>query len=644
MQRSRKALLQRRAVKEAIYGRSRLYRVSLSVVIVLWGLVFLLNTWIGHGDGQVERSEEYLVNATRSGEDEVSFGRDANQRLSTDEDPSDGTTRWDEDTASLERDVNRRLTDENVHPLDGTAHPSDGTTRWGEDEVPFDREVKRRVSVDGNPSAEAVSRNGDTDHYKSESLAKLAKEKSELVAKEASVRKDLPGNIEKDKSLTDELSSGVHIDLDEFKNKEFSSKTKYATGKPGSIMHRSEPGGEDYNYASASKGAKVLSFNKEAKGASNILNSDKDKYLRNPCSTEEKFVVIELSEETLVDAIKIANFEHHSSNLKDFELLGSAVYPTDSWITLGKFSAQNVKHAQDFVLPEPKWARYLKLNLLTHHGAEFYCTLTFIEVYGVDAVEKMLEDLISAQDKVPLSGEILDDKKSGSNQHASTEGVGYEDLVEEPDTMIRTPDVKNGRLEIDVPDPVEEIRHKQVNRMPGDTVLKILMKKVRSLDLNLAILERYLEELSTRYGDIFKEFDKDIGHKGILLEEIISELRSVSKSKEVMSEEISELLSWKSLVSVQLESILKEHALLRSEVETVRMEQTHMENKGIVIFLVCVGFGFMAIVRSFADVVVVQNMNVNSWSDCVSRKFCSEKSSWFYLLLSCSIIIIILSV
>lgn len=167
----------------------------------------------------------------------------------------------------------------------------------------------------------------------------------------------------------------------------------------------------------------------------------------------------------------------------------------------------------------------------------------------------------------------------------------------------------------------------------------------------------------------------------------------------MQSEEISELLSWKSLVSVQLDSILKEHALLRfssiyllflffehsvylshmlhesskekrdknkitfkitscaclnsemvgsfdcrSEVEMVRRDQTHMENKGIVIFLVCVVFGFMAIVRSFAD-KVVQNMNanVNSCSDCVSRKFCSEKSSWFYLLLSCSITIIILS-
>ncbi|XP_057793769.1 SUN domain-containing protein 4 [Salvia miltiorrhiza] len=670
MQRSRKALLQRRAVKEAICGRSRLYKVSLSVVVVLWGLVFLLNSWIGHGDGQAERSDEYSVNATSWGEDEVSFGRDVNERSSIDGHPSDGTTRWDEDEASLDRDVNRRLTDGNTHPSDGTTHPSDGTTRWGEGEVSFDRDGNRRVTVGGHPSAGTVSDNGDNNHSKSESLVELAKENSESAAKEAAavrkdlpakensesaakeaaVRKDLPtkensdshGNMEKDKSLTDELSRGVHIGLDEFKNKAFSSKTKYATGKPGSIMHRSEPGGEDYNYASASKGAKVLSFNKEAKGASNILNSDKDKYLRNPCSTEEKFVVIELSEETLVDAIKIANFEHHSSNLKDFELLGSAVYPTDSWVKLGNFSAVNMKHAQDFVLPEPKWARYLKLNLLSHHGSEFYCTLTFIEVYGVDAVEKMLEDLISAQDKVPLSGEILDDKKSGSSQHVSTEGVGYEDLVEEPDTMIRTPDVKRGRLEIDVPDPVEEIRHKQVNRMPGDTVLKILMKKVRSLDLNLAILERYLEELSTRYGDIFKEFDRDIGHKDVLLEKIISDLQSLSKSREDMNEEISELLSWKSLVSVQLESILKEHALLRSEVETVRRDQTHMENKGILIFLVCVVFGFLAIVRSFAD-MAVQNMNVNSWSDCISRKFCSEKSSWFYLLLSCSITIIILS-
>ncbi|KAF2594366.1 hypothetical protein F2Q70_00045259 [Brassica cretica] len=83
------------------------------------------------------------------------------------------------------------------------------------------------------------------------------------------------------------------------------------------VTHKMEPGGKDYNYAAASKGAKVLSCNKEAKGATSILSQDKDKYLLDPCSTEEKFVVIALSDKTLVNTIKLANFEHDSSNLKE---------------------------------------------------------------------------------------------------------------------------------------------------------------------------------------------------------------------------------------------------------------------------------------------------------------------------------------
>ncbi|KAI3804487.1 hypothetical protein L1987_26063 [Smallanthus sonchifolius] len=162
------------------------------------------------------------------------------------------------------------------------------------------------------------------------------------------------------------------------------------------ITHRLEPDGTKYNYAAASKGAKVVAHDKEAKGASNILGEDHDMYLRNPCSVADKFVVIELAEETLVDAITIANFEHHSSNFKQFELSGSLVFPTESWFDLGTFVAENVKHRQYFKLPEPKWARYVKLRLVTHYGSEFYCTLSLFEAYGVDAIEKMLEDLIMA--------------------------------------------------------------------------------------------------------------------------------------------------------------------------------------------------------------------------------------------------------
>ena len=53
MQRSRKALLERRAIQKATSGRNYvyLYKVSLSLVFVLWGLVFLFSLWTSHGHG-----------------------------------------------------------------------------------------------------------------------------------------------------------------------------------------------------------------------------------------------------------------------------------------------------------------------------------------------------------------------------------------------------------------------------------------------------------------------------------------------------------------------------------------------------------------------------------------------------------------
>ena len=93
-------------------------------------------------------------------------------------------------------------------------------------------------------------------------------------------------------------------------------------------------------------------------------------------------------------------------------MLGSLVFPTDDWVKLGNFTVANVKHAQRFALDEPKWVRYLKLNLLSHYGTEFYCTLSVVEVYGVDAVERMLEDLKSVQENPFVPDEITAVKKS----------------------------------------------------------------------------------------------------------------------------------------------------------------------------------------------------------------------------------------
>jgi len=51
MQRSRKALQQRRSLEKAASGKNCLYKISLSLVFILWGLVFLFSLWISCGNG-----------------------------------------------------------------------------------------------------------------------------------------------------------------------------------------------------------------------------------------------------------------------------------------------------------------------------------------------------------------------------------------------------------------------------------------------------------------------------------------------------------------------------------------------------------------------------------------------------------------
>ncbi|MCO5610447.1 hypothetical protein L7F22_064685 [Adiantum nelumboides] len=216
--------------------------------------------------------------------------------------------------------------------------------------------------------------------------------------------------------------------------------TEVATGNNASqilisnlsnIVVRQEPGGGPYNYASAVKGAKILASSKEAKGASNILNGDKDKYLHIPCSASNKYVILELSEETLVFTVAIANHEFYSSNLRVFELWGSLVYPTDNWTNLGTFEAENVRTLQTFQLNEPQWVRYLKLVIVSHFGSDFYCTISVLEVHGVDAIERMLEDWI-AEDR-STQGTLIDSspqeermQKNERNKNLSTSEMARE--------------------------------------------------------------------------------------------------------------------------------------------------------------------------------------------------------------------------
>uniref|UniRef100_F6HU31 SUN domain-containing protein n=1 Tax=Vitis vinifera TaxID=29760 RepID=F6HU31_VITVI len=390
------------------------------------------------------------------------------------------------------------------------------------------------------------------------------------------------------------------------------------------ITHHLEPDGTEYNYASVSKGAKVVAHNKEAKGASNILGKDHDKYLRNACSVGEKFVVVELAEETLVDAIKIANFEHYSSNVKEFTLSGSLSYPTEKWFLLGNFVAANVKHAQSFKLPEPKW-------------------VSVFEVYGVDAIERMLEDLIVAnEDPTPgkfvnpnsssmPSSEPIDRKIKGELQIGV--GKGTENTGDAP--IARVGMTKDPAAMHKIPDPVVEVRQMPTGRIPGDTVLKILMQKVRSLELNLSVLEEYIKELNRREGNVLPELDKELSRISLLLEKSRAEIKDLLEWKEITEKGITDLESWKTAVSSQVQELARENDMLRLDVKKVVTEQSSLENKELAVVAVSFSIACVAVLKLVSDRVLTL------FGAAQSGEVGQKSRGWVLILVSSSMMIFI---
>ncbi|CAH9117053.1 unnamed protein product [Cuscuta europaea] len=439
-------------------------------------------------------------------------------------------------------------------------------------------------------------------------------------------------------------------DLDELRN-----ITKQAMGwdtpNPlgGNITHRLEPDGTPYNYASSSKGAKVVAHNKEAKGADNVLGKDHDKYLRNPCSVSGKFVVIELAHETLVDVIKIANFEHYSSNLKEFELLGSLTYPSEAWEPLGTFVAENVKHLQCFKLPQPKWVRYLKLNLRSHYGSEFYCTISVVEVYGVDAIEQMLEDLIVTSGEpstnklhdpnstalpslTPEPGSAKQKSKDDGRRviESANKGVEHADEGKMPkvDMLKKTLNVNT------VPDP-GKVRQSLNSRIHGDVVLKILLQKVRSLELNLSVLEEYIKKLNKRQGEFVPQLDKEMSQLSMLLEKNQLEIKTLLEWKEIMAKGVTDIETWKTSISTQVDLLVKENGMLRSDVEKVVNDQASLEKKELAVLTVNFSFACIALFK------IVSEMVLTLFGSPMSDKILRTGRGWILILVSSTMTIFI---
>lgn len=152
---------------------------------------------------------------------------------------------------------------------------------------------------------------------------------------------------------------------------------------------------ERFNFASFDCAATVLKTNKQAKSSSSILVENKDSYMLNICSADNKFLIVELCDDILVDTIVLANYEFFSSMFRHFRVSVSDRYPVklEKWRTLGTFEARNSRDIQPFLITEPQiWARYLRVEFLTQFGNEYYCPLSVLRVHGTTMMEQFRQE------------------------------------------------------------------------------------------------------------------------------------------------------------------------------------------------------------------------------------------------------------
>ncbi|RCK60758.1 Uncharacterized protein SLP1 [Candida viswanathii] len=150
---------------------------------------------------------------------------------------------------------------------------------------------------------------------------------------------------------------------------------------------------DKFNFASVDCAATIVKTNAKAKGASAILKENKDSYLLNECAVPNKYVIIELCQDILVDLVVIGNFEFFSSMFKDIRVSVSDRFPAQTWKELGLFTAENIRDVQSFKIQNPLiWARYLKLEILSHYGNEYYCPISIVRVHGKTMMDEFKED------------------------------------------------------------------------------------------------------------------------------------------------------------------------------------------------------------------------------------------------------------
>ncbi|KAL2753834.1 hypothetical protein ACRALDRAFT_1082729 [Sodiomyces alcalophilus JCM 7366] len=206
--------------------------------------------------------------------------------------------------------------------------------------------------------------------------------------------------------------------------------------------HRSKDAGktckERFSYSSFDAGATVLKTSNGAKNAKAILVENKDSYMLLECAAENKFVIVELTDDILVDTVVIANFEFFSSMIRQFRVSVSDRYPVkmDKWKNVGVFEAKNSRDIQSFLVPNPLiWAKYVRIEFLSHYGNEYYCPVSLLRIHGTRMLESWKETEGGSEDDEVSDAKGVPSEETIPNG-ADSDAIIHEEDMERPQPSI----------------------------------------------------------------------------------------------------------------------------------------------------------------------------------------------------------------
>ncbi|KAI6778242.1 uncharacterized protein J7T54_004873 [Emericellopsis cladophorae] len=249
-----------------------------------------------------------------------------------------------------------------------------------------------------------------------------------------------------------DLSTGGHASQDQ--------DPVLSEGDP-TWLHRSKDAGktckERFSYSSFDAGATVLKTGRSTRNAKAILIENKDTYMLLECGVDNKFVIVELSDDILIDTIVIANFEFFSSMIRRFRVSVSDRYPVkiERWRTVGEFEARNSRDIQAFLVEHPQiWAKYVRIEFISHYGNEYYCPVSLLRIHGSrmldswkdtetgreDDTREVGEDapLLDSSQKIEANGDVISSALAGEAHAVPAEESDHQPWTPRPASSVCT--------------------------------------------------------------------------------------------------------------------------------------------------------------------------------------------------------------